>query len=142
MLEPLIISQMSRVSSISLVLLSLRTPSWLVSLVHKYSLSLFFFFPYVASAIKFIPRIFNFHDCPLCSRISLFFPLNISFTSLVKFFILSSTFLNLFINVIFKSLCYNSEASRLIYLLLNLWVDIWVPHLGGFTQLLQVEAWW
>ena len=83
-----------------------------------------FFFPYVTSAIKFISRIFNFHYCPLCSRISLCFPFNISFTSLVKFFILSSTFLNLFINVIFKSLCYNSEASHLIYLLLNLWVNI------------------
>ena len=42
MLEPLTISQISRVFSISLVLLSLHTPSWLVSLVHKYSLSFFF----------------------------------------------------------------------------------------------------
>lgn len=42
-LEPLTISQVARVFSVSLILLSLRTPSWLLSLVHKYSLFFFFF---------------------------------------------------------------------------------------------------
>lgn len=50
----------------------------------------------------------------------------------MKFFILSSTFLNLFINTIFKSLSYNSEANRLIYLLLTLWISILASSSGWF----------
>lgn len=130
-LEPLTISQVARVFSVSLILLSLRTPSWLLSLVHKYSLFFFFFF-YVFSAIKFISCILNFPNCPFCPRISLCFLFNIDFTSLVKFFILSSTFLNLFINTIFKSLSYNSEADRLTYLLLTLWISILDSSSGWF----------